>query len=79
MGKETDATAKGKAIRSLGLSIANQRQKRGITLEKLAYGIGISKGNLSEIETGKRDPRYWTLCKIADGLSVSIAQLLKGL
>jgi DNA-binding XRE family transcriptional regulator len=78
MGKDTDA-AKAKAIRALGLSIANQRRKRGLTLEKLAYGIGISKGNLSEIESGKRDPRYWTLSKIADGLDMPISVLLKGL
>ncbi len=77
MGKEIDPDKK-KALHALGQRISTHRQKRGITLEKLAYGVGISKGNLSEIENGKRDPRYWTLCKIADGLDLSISLLLKG-
>lgn len=65
------------ALRKLGRTISTQRQKRGLTLEKLAYETGISKGNLSEIESGKRDARYWTLRKIADGLEVPLSALLK--
>jgi transcriptional regulator with XRE-family HTH domain len=61
----------------LGQHISKERKKRGITLEKLAYEVGISKGNLSDIERGKRDPRYSTLKAIAYGLEVSVSQLLK--
>jgi len=66
-------------LRSLGERISSNRKKRGITLEKLAYEMGISKGNLSDIERGKRDPRYSTLRAIAEGIEVPISQLLKGL
>ena len=62
---------------ALGERISKQRKKRGITLEKLAYEMGISKGNLSDIEHGKRDPRYSTLKAIAEGLDMHISQLLK--
>ena len=48
-------------------------------IEKLAYEMGISKGNLCDIEHGKRDPRYTTLRAIAEGLDLSIAQLLRDL
>jgi len=41
--------------------------------------MGISKGNLSDIERGKRDPRYSTLKAIAEGLEVPLSQLVKGL
>jgi len=41
--------------------------------------MGISKGNLSDIEHGKRDPRYSTLSAIAEGLEIPLSQLLKGL
>lgn len=63
----------------LGERIAKQRRKRGITLEKLAYEMGISKGNLSDIEHGKRDARYTTLKAIAEGLEMSLSQLMRDL
>lgn len=64
---------------ALGERISRQRKKRGITLEKLAYEMDISKGNLSDIEHGKRDPRYSTLRAIAEGLEMPLAQLIKDL
>lgn len=66
-------------LRQLGSRIAKERRKRGITLEKLAYEMGMSKGNLSNIEHGKRDPRFITLRAIATGLDVNLSQLLKDL
>jgi DNA-binding Xre family transcriptional regulator len=63
----------------LGEKISKQRRKKGITLGKLAYEMEISKGNLSDLEHGKRDPRYSTLKAIAEGLEMSISQLLKDL
>ena len=53
------------------------RRSRGITLKKLAYEMGISKGNLSEIENGKKGPRFFTLVAIAEGLEISVSTLLK--
>lgn len=66
-------------MRQLGARIAKERRKRGITLEKLAYEMGMSKGNLSNIENGKRDPRFITLRAIAIGLGVNLSHLLKEL
>lgn len=37
----------------------------------------ISKGNLSDIENGKRDPRLSTLVAIAEGLGLKLTQLLR--
>lgn len=64
-------------LTKLGQTISVERRKRGITLEQLAYQMGISKGNLSDIENGKRDPRYTTLLAIAEGLEIPLAKLLK--
>lgn len=61
----------------LGQRISSLRKRKGLTLEKLAYEVGISKGNLSDIENGKRDPRYSTLKAIAEGLQIPAGQLLK--
>ena len=45
-------------IIQLGQKIAKLRRQRGLTVEKLAYESGISKGNLSDIENGKKNPRF---------------------
>jgi transcriptional regulator with XRE-family HTH domain len=66
-----------KDIISLGKHIAKERQKRGISLETLATDMDISKGNLSDIENGKRDPRFSTLKAIANGMDMDVSELLK--
>jgi len=65
--------------RILGERISKLRRKCGLSLEKLAYEVGISKGNLSDIENGKRDPRLSTLQHIAYGLEISVSALLREL
>lgn len=64
-------------LENLGRRIAKERRRRGITLEKLAYEMGLSKGNLSDIERGRRDPRFTTLRAISLGLKTPIQNLLK--
>jgi len=41
--------------------------------------LAINRGYLSELETGKRDPSLSILKTIADGLSISLSELFKGL
>jgi transcriptional regulator with XRE-family HTH domain len=65
-----------KALYLLASKIRKLRRKRGLTLEKLAYENDISKGNLSDIENGKRSPSFYTLVKIANGLECSVKELL---
>ncbi|UYL10282.1 helix-turn-helix transcriptional regulator [Bdellovibrio sp. SKB1291214] len=64
---------------ALGLRISDERKRRGITMERLAYEMDLSKGNLSEIERGIRDPKFSTLLAIAEGLDTTISKLLKDL
>lgn len=64
---------------AIGERISMLRKKKGMSLEKLAYEAGISKGNLSDIENSKRDPRFTTLLQIANGLEISLSVLLKGI
>ena len=66
-----------KEMLSLGARISRERKRRGKTLEKLAYEMGLSKGNLSDVEHGRRDPRYTTLRAIARGLGIPLSQLMK--
>lgn len=71
--------SKEELTKALGQRIAKERKKRGITLEQLAYEMEISKGNLSDIENGKKDPRYSTLVAIAEGLNTHLSRLIKDL
>lgn len=71
--------SKTESLILLGQRISVERKKRGITLERLAYEMDISKGNLSDIENGKKDLRYSTLKAIAEGLDVPMSKLLKDL
>lgn len=62
----------------LGQRIASVRREKGLSLRDLARIAEISKGNLSDIERGKRDPRYSTLAAISGGLGITLIELLNG-
>jgi transcriptional regulator with XRE-family HTH domain len=61
---------------ALGKRIAARRRERGATLDWLSQRMSISKGNLSDIERGKRDPRFLTLLAISEGLKTPLDELL---
>lgn len=62
-----------------GQALCSCRKKRGISLEKLAYEVGLSKGNLSDIENGKKNPTFITLIKISQGLDIRLSDLFNEL
>lgn len=74
-----DKQEKIKFCQRLGANISQIRKSKGITLEKLAYEMGLSKGNLSEIENGLVDPRSSTLFLIAEGLEIPLSKLFSNL
>jgi transcriptional regulator with XRE-family HTH domain len=60
----------GERIRSLVLG-------RGYSsIELFAHEHGIPKSTLSELLSGKNDPKLTTLAKICAGLEISLAELL---
>ena len=77
MPQKSTSTSRTNLLNSLGKRIAVARGKRGMTLDTLSRRMSISKGNLSDIEHGKRDPRYLTLLAIAEGLQVPLNDLLR--
>lgn len=58
------------------IMIKQIRQQKKITLRQLAALSGISKTELSDIETGKKIPTAYTLCAIAKALQVTICQII---
>lgn len=63
---------------AVGDRIRLQRQKLGYTQERLATATEISKGFISEVETGTRNPSAEYLMRIADALGLSLDYLMKG-
>ena len=47
------------------------RKQKGISQEQLAYQSGISKGGLSEIERGLKEPTIKTILQLCFGLEIT--------
>ncbi|MEA2009639.1 MAG: helix-turn-helix transcriptional regulator [Actinomycetota bacterium] len=52
------------------------RESQGLTLDELSRLTGIAPSNLSQIETGKTDPRWSTVMRILDALGIEPSALL---
>lgn len=59
-----------------GQTIAELRTRANITQEQLAAQLFVSRELVSKWETGKSNPNYKMLMKIADTLSVTVDDLL---
>jgi len=53
-----------------------RQMRKGITLQDLAYQIGMEKSNLSVIENGKSNPQLLTYARIASALGTTLSNLL---
>jgi transcriptional regulator with XRE-family HTH domain len=63
----------------LGERIRKMRLRKGMNQTEFASHSGLSRGHISEIEHGKREPGLFMLQTIAAGLDISMSALLKGL
>ncbi len=64
-------------LAGVGSRIRKAREDRGLNLHELARLSGISAPALSLIETGKRDLRVTSLCRIANALRIPAGDLLE--
>jgi transcriptional regulator with XRE-family HTH domain len=62
----------------VGAQIRERRKRKGLTISDLSRVTGISKSNLSKIETGTISASLNSLSAIAGALSVRIQDLFKG-
>jgi XRE family aerobic/anaerobic benzoate catabolism transcriptional regulator len=65
-------------LAKLGEEVRKLRQRRGITLNRLAQLSGLSDRFLIEVEKGKANPSVMTLVSLADALQTSLTDLLPG-
>jgi len=64
------------SLELLGKRIKFLREERGLSQEKFAEQCGFDRTYISLIERGKRNPSYTNLLKVAQGLEISISELL---
>lgn len=65
-----------KRLKTLGDRLRMLRNKQGMSIRELETGSGVDKNQILRIEQGEADPKYTTLCRIADALGVSIRDLV---
>ena len=53
-------------------ALRRQRNQRRLTLEAVSGATGMSPQHLSEIESGKRDPRLSSIERIAEAMGLSV-------
>jgi putative transcriptional regulator len=63
--------------KALGSKIRSLRTAKGISQMELGARIGKDDTSISRLENGKVNPTYTYLLQIAEGLGISIAELLK--
>jgi transcriptional regulator with XRE-family HTH domain len=62
---------------ALGLAVKARREELGLTQEQLANDSGLHQRWLSNVETGKRNPSYGSLRRLAAGLDLTASELLQ--
>ncbi len=65
------------SIRKIQLNIKKFREEKNITQEILGEFVNVTTDYISLIERGKRIPSLKVLIKIAEGLEISLSDLVK--
>lgn len=58
------------------LELKKQRESAGLSQYKLAEKLGVSQATIGMWESGKREPNFTMLCRLADFFAVSIDDLM---
>ncbi|MDT4289523.1 helix-turn-helix transcriptional regulator [Methylomonas sp. MO1] len=73
----TDSQPKPDPLVLFGQRLVQLRKERGWSQEQLALECGMARSYLGGVERGKRNIALLNICKLADALSVSPAEMLK--
>jgi len=63
-------------VGALGKNLRAARKRLGLTQEQVAERSGVQAGEVSRIETGKRDPKVSTLERLAKAVETKPGRLL---
>jgi transcriptional regulator with XRE-family HTH domain len=65
-----DAQALGQAVRAI-------RDERGLSQVQVADATGFIQAWISHVEHGRRNPSFNNVVRLAEGLGVSVSELVK--
>lgn len=65
-----------KRLMELGDRLRMLRCNQNMSIRALEVTSNVDKNQILRIEQGKADPKYTTLCRIADALGVSVRDLV---
>ena len=65
-------------LRRIGARILRRRQELGLSQTDVARLLGIGSANIHRIEQGSRNLTIDTLCKVAEVLDMTVAELVTG-
>lgn len=63
-------------LKKLGLKIKQLRTEKGDSQSAFGLSIDIEKSNVSRIESGRVNPRFFTLYKVAQALDIKLSDLV---
>jgi transcriptional regulator with XRE-family HTH domain len=69
-GSPPDAQALGQAVRAI-------RDERGLSQVQVAEATGFIQAWISHVEHGRRNPSFNNVVRLAEGLGVSVSELVK--
>jgi transcriptional regulator with XRE-family HTH domain len=61
----------------IGPTIRTLRLERGMTLDQLAAGAGISASHLSRLERGQAEPSFTVAAALAKEIGVTLSDLVR--
>jgi transcriptional regulator with XRE-family HTH domain len=61
---------------ALGLAVKHRREELRLTQEQIANDTDLHQRWISNVETGKRNPSYGSLRRLAAGLDLTASELL---
>ena len=62
--------------RALGIAVAARRNELGLTQEQLSLRAELHQRWISNVETGKRNPSYASIRRLAAGLDITASELI---
>jgi transcriptional regulator with XRE-family HTH domain len=63
----------------LARNIKDQRKRRGMSQEELAFASDLHPSEISRLERDVRDPRFTTMVRVAHALKIRPAELFDGI
>ncbi len=66
-----------RVVKQLGKRLAQLRKVKKLSQGALAEKIGSTPQWISQLERGTRSPTVHTLCKLANALDISLAELIE--